>query len=320
MNLVSVIVPIYNVENYLARCINSLMQQTYSNIEILLINDGSKDNCELICQEFLQKDNRIRYYKKENGGLSSARNYGIDRAKGDYLVFVDSDDYVSRKMIKVLLETALSNDADMVECEFLEFFENEIINDSNVDNALNNKSYSSYEAISSLICNTGITPIAWNKIYKKEIFNKLRYKVGIYHEDEEIIVKLLNRCKKICKIDNQLYFYMKRNGSITNSKFNKRHLDIIKIMDERIQILKSLNCNKHLISLTTVRFSNICNELYVKMLLSDVPLENEKSNLINLRNKIIKDVLKSDAPLSKKLKALQYYLFPKITYKLKYLN
>lgn len=320
MNLVSVIVPIYNVENYLARCINSLLQQTYSNIEILLINDGSEDNCELICQEFLARDNRIRYYKKENGGLSSARNFGIDRANGEYLVFVDSDDYVSKEMIKVLLDTSLSNNADMVECAFLEFYENETVNDSNVDNALNNKSYAPYEAINSLICNTGITPIAWNKIYKKEIFDELRYKVGIYHEDEEIIVKLLSTCKKICKINNPLYFYMKREGSITNSKFNKKHLDIIKIMDERIKILKRLNCNKHLISLTIVRFSNICNELYAKMLVSNAHLENEKENLIILRKKLITYVLKSNAPLLKKLKALQYYLFPKITYRLKYLN
>lgn len=320
MNLVSVIVPIYNVEKYLARCINSLIQQTYSNIEILLINDGSKDNCELICQEFLKKDKRIRYYKKENGGLSSARNYGIDRANGDYLVFIDSDDCVSRDMINVLLETALSNDVDIVECEFLEFFENDTINDSNVDSARNSKLYSSYEAISSLICNTGITPIAWNKIYKRQMFNQLRYKEGIYHEDEELIVKLLSRANNICKIDVPLYFYMIRNGSITNSKFNKKHLDIIEIMEDRIQILKKLNCSDFIVDLTTVRFSNICNELYAKMTMANVHLESERKNLNILRRKLIKNVLKSKAPLLKKLKALQYYIFPKITYKLKYMN
>ena len=320
MEKVSVIVPIYNVEKYLEKCINSIISQTYSNIEIILVNDGSTDSSELICKKYENTDKRIRYYKKENGGLSSARNYGIDRAKGDYLVFVDSDDYISKEMINILLNVAISNNADIVECDFLEFFENSKIEDSNIDRTIDNKCYSSYEAISSLICNTGITPIAWNKIYKRQMFNQLRYKEGIYHEDEELIVKLLSRANNICKIDVPLYFYMIRNGSITNSKFNKKHLDIIEIMEDRIQTLKKLNCSDFIVDLTTVRFSNICNELYAKMTMANVHLESERKNLNILRRKLIKNVLKSKAPLLKKLKALQYYIFPKITYKLKYMN
>lgn len=320
MEKVSVIVPIYNVEKYLEKCIDSIISQTYSNIEIILINDGSTDNSELICKKYENTDRRIRYYKKENGGLSSARNFGIDRANGDYLVFVDSDDYVSKEMISILLNVAILNNADIVECNFLEFSENNKIKESNIDNIVDSKCYSSYEAINSLVCNTGITPIAWNKIYKRQIFSQLRYKEGIYHEDEELIVKLLSSANNICKIDVPLYFYMIRNGSITNSKFNKKHLDIIKIMEDRIQTLKELNCNDFIVDLTIVRFSNICNELYVKMTMSNVHLESERKSLSILRRKLIKNVLKSKAPLLKKLKALQYYIFPKITYRLKYLN
>lgn len=320
MCLVSIVVPIYNVEKYLEKCIDSILMQSYSNIEVLLINDGSKDNSEYICKKYAQLDKRIQYFKKENGGLSSARNYGIDHASGDYLIFVDSDDYISKEMVKCLLETALSQDADIVECNYIEFNEDEILFDDNYSNQVDVKVFQPVEAIESLIRNIAITPNAWNKIYSKKLFDQLRYKVGIYHEDEEIIVKLLSISSKVCKIDVPLYYYLKRSGSIMNSQLNKKHLDIIDIMNDRIESLHNLNINSRIIDLSIIRYSNICNELYARMCLSNTSFELEKKELDILRNRIIRYVLNSDTPLIKRLKAVQYYLFPKLTYKLKYIK
>lgn len=312
MGKVSIIVPIYNVEKYLKKCIDSIVSQTYSNIEIILINDGSSDNSESICKEYESIDQRIRYYKKQNGGLSSARNYGIENATGDYLLFIDSDDYIDNSMVETLLVSAEKYNADMVECNYYEVINEEF----HVFKPKKNKVYSSKEAIASLIYNTGITPTAWNKLYSKKLFSKLRYTEGLYHEDEEIIVKLLSKAEKVVEIGNPLYFYIKREGSIINSKFNFKHLDAIKIMEERIELLKKINMDISIISLAQARLSNIYNEMYAKVSFSnDEDLKEKKNELAKKRKNQIKLVIKSPLRFNKKIRAMIFYLFPKFTTK-----
>ena len=312
MEKVSVIVPIYNVEKYLEKCIDSIISQTYSNIEIILINDGSTDNSESICKKYENTDRRIRYYKKENGGLSSARNYGIERAEGDYFLFIDSDDYIDNSMVKTLLTYAIKHNADIVECNYYEVINEEF----HVFKQMKNKVYSSKEAIASLICNTGITPTAWNKLYSKKLFCKLRYAEGIYHEDEEIIIKLLSNSKKVVEIGKPLYFYIKREGSIINSKFNIKHLDAIKIMEDRIELLKKIKIDPSTINLAQARLSNIYNEMYAKLSASnDKYLKEKKYELMKKRKNQIKLVIKSPITLNKKIRAMIFYLFPKFTTK-----
>lgn len=311
--LVSIIVPIYNVEIYLKRCIQSLVNQSYSHIEIILVNDGSTDRCEDICLAYKQLDNRIKYVKKKNGGLSSARNKGIDSSKGDYLVFVDSDDYIDEKMIEKLLYFALKEDADIVECSYYE-----VLNNAEKKIVSSKKIFTKEEAIESLIENTAITPIAWNKIYTRRLFNQIRYKENIYHEDEEIIIKLLSASNRIVKISDCLYFYVIRSGSIINSKLNVAHFDIIPIMKNRITFLQKINCSEKLINLSKARLSNIYNELYARIYLSNNNgFDEQLKSIKKERSEQIKDVLKSNINYKRKIKCLMFYLFPTISYKIK---
>ena len=308
MEKVSVIVPIYNVEKYLKKCIESIINQSYQNIEILLINDGSTDNCENICKTYQLSDKRIKYYKKENGGLSSARNMGIDHATGTYLMFVDSDDFIDSMMVEKLINLAKKYDASIVECNYFEILENQ----KTIFKPMQDKIYSSNEAIVALIKNCGITPTAWNKLYATKLFKDIRYKEGIYHEDEEIIVKLLSNCSKIVETRYPLYFYVKRNGSIINSNFNLKHLDIITIMQKRISFLKDLNINSSILGIAQCRLSNIYNEMYGKIILSqNDELDDWKQRLVIYRKQQIKIVLCSSANIFYKLKSTLFYLFPK---------
>ncbi|OUQ80715.1 hypothetical protein B5E48_04865 [Massilimicrobiota sp. An105] len=313
--LVSIVVPIYNVEKYLERCLNSLINQTYKNIEILLINDGSTDESESICLKYIKKDSRIKYYKKENGGLSSARNKGIAVSMGKYISFIDSDDYVRNDMIETLLYYMVKNDADIVECNYYEVRINGKITEKKKNYEI--KSYNSGEAIKSLIDNESITPTAWNKLYNRQLFNKIKYTENIFHEDEDIIIKLLIESKKIVSIPDCLYFYITRNGSIINSPLKLNHFDIIKIMQDRIQLLKNEGVASELIDKTNARLSNIYNELYARILLSlDGKFDKKLEYIKNKRHKQIKMVLLSSIKLNRKIRCLIFYLMPKISYKI----
>lgn len=310
MDKVSIIVPIYNVEKYLERCIKSILSQTYTNIEVLLVNDGSKDQSEAICTKYESIDSRINYYKKVNGGLSSARNYGIERATGNYYLFIDSDDYIDKTMVETLIKAARQYNADIVECNYYEVINGKV----HIFKHSKNKVYSSKEAISSLIYNDGITPTAWNKLYSNRVFSTLRYSEGIYHEDEEIIIKLLSKANKIVEIGQPLYFYIKRDGSIINSKFNIKHLDIIKIMEDRINFLMKMEFDLDIVELAESRLSNIYNEMYGKLCASDdTTFVNKKSELNNKRKMQIKKVMSSTISKKKKVKSLFFYLFPRLT-------
>ena len=218
-DLISVIVPIYNVEKYLDKCVESIVNQAYSNLEIILVNDGSPDSCLEKCEEWKKKDKRIIVLNKENGGLSSARNAGIDICKGDYIVFVDSDDYIHTKMIEKLYNNLKKYDSDVSICNY--FIDNEKSIYPYIgkfeDFAINGNEkydylYNRYQVM---------TIIAWNKMYKREIFETLRYPDGKIHEDEYIIFDVLEKAKKISYVSEPLYYYLQRQGSIT-SKFNMK--------------------------------------------------------------------------------------------------
>lgn len=242
-DLISVIVPIYNVEKYLDKCIESIVKQSYTNLEIILINDGSTDNCLKKCEEWNKKDERIIVINKENGGLSSARNAGLDVCKGNYIVFVDSDDYINPEMIKELYNSLVKYGSDILICNYYINDEKNIypnkIKFKNFTISGNDKYkylYNKYQVM---------TIIAWNKIYKREIFENLRYPNGKIHEDEYIIFDLLERAKKISYINEPLYYYLQRYGSITN-KFNIKRFNVIDALDMRIEKFRE-NKNYNLI-------------------------------------------------------------------------
>lgn len=179
---VSVVVPIYNVENYLEECIESILNQTYSNIEVILIDDGSTDGSGALCDEYKKKDKRIYVLHKKNGGLSDARNMGIDNAKGEYITFVDSDDIIARDMIEYLLCLLNTYKADMAVCQCDYVDENSKLI-KNISNVKKTCVSGIEECLKTLLVDSGLNTVAWGKIYKTDYFKNVRYPIGKYHED-----------------------------------------------------------------------------------------------------------------------------------------
>lgn len=263
-DLISIIVPIYNIQNYIQKCIDSILIQTYKNLEIILVNDGSTDHSLKIITDYIQKDNRIILVDKNNGGLSSARNAGIKKSQGSYIVFVDGDDYLHEDYIKNLYDAIIKTHADMSVCgaeivdtqgektnilatgnKYVEFipFQKEIIAPHEVERRyyIDNNSF--------------FYVVAWNKMYKREIFNDLCYDENKIYEDEFLFQKLLRKCNTISFIPDKLYYYVQRNSGITSKKNVRFQFQLItEIFERRMACyekeqeseLKKLCCIKYL--------------------------------------------------------------------------
>jgi glycosyltransferase involved in cell wall biosynthesis len=214
-NKVSIIVPIYNVEKYLCKCLDSILNQTYKKLEIILVDDGSPDNCGKICDEYAKKDSRIKVVHKENGGLSSARNAGLEIATGDIIAFIDSDDWVYNKMIEKTVNVMLEENADIVCFEFTSQIEDTNINNYECNNI--SKILNSEEAI-RLLLEGEIKDYVWNKIFKKEVFENLLFPIGRNYEDMATTYLTFLKASKIVLIQDKLYFYYIRANSIVNVK------------------------------------------------------------------------------------------------------
>lgn len=211
--LISVIVPIYKVEPYLRRCVDSIVNQTYTNLEIILVDDGSPDGCPAICDEYAAKDSRIVVIHKENGGLSDARNAGLDICKGEYISFVDSDDWVADCFIEELLKSVQETNAEIGICSYVQTSSSYTakLNVNNVDKII----LSSIEATQKLWSEKGTTFVtAWGKIYKNSLWKELKFPKDLIHEDEYTTYKLLYSAKETVFIDIPLYFYYQREDSI----------------------------------------------------------------------------------------------------------
>lgn len=231
--LISIIVPVYKVEKYIRHCVESVLNQTYKNIECILVDDGSPDNCPRICDEFAEKDNRIKVIHKQNGGLSSARNMGIDNAKGKYIVFVDSDDYIHPQMIEILFEKLIHENADISICNIEYVFENSSIQKEYIS-PIKNEVIGRKELLEKLLQkNASFYVVMCNKLYKKELWNNLRFPVGEIHEDEALIHDIFLKCDRAVSVDKKLYFYFQRIGSIMHTEKSDRDLIVYLMLSER---------------------------------------------------------------------------------------
>src|SRR5699024_5270696 len=213
---ISVVVPIYNVDRWLPRCLTSIIGQSFTEFELLLVNDGSTDDSLEICQSFSKKDERIKIINKENGGLSDARNAGIDIAQGRYRVFVDSDDYLERNYLFNLYHNIIKTNADIAMCEYKEVTEKgKLIKKVYLNETSSAQVVSGRQIIKNIYRDKGtINIVAWNKIYKTSLFTDLRYPVGKFFEDEYMIIPIMYKTKKVCLVRNILYNYVQRSGSI----------------------------------------------------------------------------------------------------------
>ena len=235
MEKVSVIVPIYKVEAYLDKCIQSILAQTYEKLEIILVNDGSPDNCPAICDAWGSKDSRIKVVHKENGGLSDARNAGLAEATGEYTVFVDSDDLISCRYVESLLNAARENGTPIAACDVQVFIDGE---EPMEPEAGLMSCKTAQQALEELTSGEGIRAVAWNKIYHTELLKGELFPVGRHHEDEFFTYRLLHKAGSIAWVDVPLYFYRQRSGSIMH-EFSIKRLDALDAYLQRIELFRT---------------------------------------------------------------------------------
>lgn len=240
---ISIIIPIFKVEEYLKDCIDSVIQQTYTNLEIILVNDGSPDNCGAICDAYAKQDARITVIHKENGGLSDARNAGLDICTGDYIAFVDSDDVIHPRFIEVLYTNLLEASADISFCDFEKFTETKNIQFSKIHQS-EKINLNGLQMIDHLY-DTNWMPknvVVWNKLYIREIFSNLRFPKGLVHEDGFVFLDIYKCNPPIIYSNLRLYYYRNNSESIMSKKFSEINVQsVLKVIDKIIQFAKFTN-------------------------------------------------------------------------------
>jgi len=235
MKKVSIVVPVYNVEKYLITCVESLIGQSYNNIEIILVDDGSTDNCPAICDEYARRDSRVKVIHKENGGLSDARNVGLSVISGELLFFVDSDDYINRYCLEIMVDEMENANSDIIECRSNNFTDGNdpsweckpLVNERKV--------LTKDEWLTETRLGKFISCAVWNKLYKSELYKDISFPVGRAYEDEATTYKIINKVEKICRIDGELYLYRLRENSImTGTMTLKKIADRMQAFIERV--------------------------------------------------------------------------------------
>ena len=236
----SIIVPVYNVEKYLKRCLESILENTFGDYELIIINDGSKDNSEQVIldikEKYNDKQDKIIYIKKENSGVSDTRNLGIEKAAGDYITFIDSDDYIQKDMLEQLMKKLNEADYDVVACDVRLVYENsdrvDIVSSGYAKDLLDKEAIKETMLIQY--------PVMWNKIYKSELIKKLKFTCGVWYEDMEYLLKLYPHINSIGVVKMPLYYYLQRENSITYT-YNDNLYDIINNMESVINYYRENN-------------------------------------------------------------------------------
>ena len=284
--LISIVVPVYNVEKYLPYCINSIINQKYKNLEIILVDDGSTDDSGKICDEYLKKDDRIKVIHKKNGGLADARNIGIKYAKGEYIGFIDSDDCIHPDFYDCLYELLITNSADISECQFMridtEYIHKvkEILDDENLKIHYKISVDNNIESLKKLY-GARLKPyinkvVVWNKLYKKSLFDNITFPVGKLHEDEFTTYKVLYKSNKIVSTSKILHGYMQTKNSIMRKEISpKRVDDNLKAYEEAAVFFREKN-NKELECKVLRRYLENCVELSGKIFKEQSDNKEEK--------------------------------------------
>lgn len=310
-SLVSIIIPIYNVELYLRDCIESVIRQTYKNLEIILINDGSPDNSGSICEEYAKRDARIKVVHKNNGGLSDARNVGLDIAHGAYISFIDSDDVINEDFIHILLSMLLQSEASISMCDYAEFSTNTPKIDSISKNVF--ELYTGEYMLNNLYNKSWIprNVIACNKLYKRSVWDGLRYSVGVLHEDEYIIHELYDKVQSVIYCPATLYYYRQRESSITKEISPKRIQDILAIFDLRAIFFRERGYNNLIVQNARAKLLNIA--------LLAINYNNKSTRQLLVEN--LSAILKQkNVPLKIKCSCVILSIFPKMFWRIKNLR
>ena len=284
---ISVIIPMYKVEKYLKKCIESVLKQTYTNLEIILVDDGSPDNCGEICEEYKKKDSRIKVIHKENGGLSDARNKGIDVATGKYVTFIDSDDFIEKNYVEFLYNLIRKYNADISIGSHKIIYNNIIIDKSTYKEFSEN----SEKILEKILYDDGVDLSAWGKLYKIKLFDGIRFPKGRLYEDSATTYKLIHLANVIAVSSRPIYNYVMRNNSISQGDFNLKKMELITSTNEMTDFIKKeypnleMACNRRMMwaylrTLSQLAKSKKRNKEVEKQLLYYI-----KKN----RNKVLKD-------------------------------
>jgi len=305
MPKISIIIPVYNVEKYLKRCIDSVLRQTLSDIEIILVDDGSTDSSGEMCDNFAKEDTRIKVIHKKNGGLSSARNEGLKYATADLVGFIDSDDWITTDMYEYLYNLQQKNDADIVSCNYILAYDYQTkIKKQKIkefvfrrDEALKNyMKMGVFERINDYS--------AWKKVYKKKLFSDVEFPIGMLFEDIVTNFRLIQKCSKYVYSTKVCYFYFQNSVSITRNQYSKKHNDLFKILtqirnyayneDVHIhELIDALEIKSYFSLLTkSVRFGNSeeISDLYVKETLL-IPFKNNYKQFMNEKFSLLFKIL-----------------------------
>ena len=285
---ISIIVPIFRVENYLERCINSILNQSFKNFELILVDDGSPDRCGEICDEYGKKDNRIKVIHKKNGGLSDARNAGLEIASGVYVGFIDSDDFIHKDMYKILYEGLIKTNSDIAQCKF-KYFSNidEIKENNNIIEKI--ETYNNIEAINGIMDNKELNTNVWNKLYKRDLFKEIVFPKGKIHEDEFVTYKLFYKSKRICSVNKELYYYFNNSNGIMQNLNIDSKFHWVEAIEERNKFLLDNKEVQLFNKSNNILFFNLLNLRYSIKKSNNLSGKSEKYKIVN--NKI-KNALK----------------------------
>lgn len=294
--LISVIIPMYKVENYLICCLESVINQTYKNLEIILVDDGSPDLCGKIADDYAKKDKRIKVIHKENGGLSDARNVAIDIASGKYILFIDSDDFIPNYAINEMYKSLIDNRADICEGDMsITYNHSDNLTLSEYECTVYNK----IDALENLMYLNNFKNSAWCKLYKREVIGDIRFPKGKNYEDLATTYKFFSNANKVVKINLRVYFYYQNRNGIMRSKYKSNRLIAIDFAKEELDFCKKkFNC---IVPAAKYRLAYECIKV-----LNDMPFFcNDSKEVIKTLKKYRNDVLNDDK-LSLKKKSVFY--------------
>lgn len=322
-SLISIILPVYNSEKFLEKCIESILKQTYQNFELIIINDGSTDNSKTICEKFATAHKNVKFFNKKNSGVSAARNYGLSKAKGDYICFIDSDDYIEKNYLEILLKTIIENNADIVECNYKRVDE--------IGNIIGKRDFrtftcaDNYEIVKGFAENIHFGNALWNKIYSKKVLKGLKFKELKTSEDYEYLANVYLKCNKKINISNYLYNYVNNSNSACNTYSVKQNLEVIYAREMVYDLYKKLNYT-HLCSLISSKIIFYIFTFYRQTKKSNKEEKKYiRKELKRLYKKYYKNALKlqyrtNGSKITNKQKILEYIefysflLFPPLTY------
>ncbi|HHW37926.1 MAG TPA: glycosyltransferase [Bacillales bacterium] len=231
---ISIIVPVYKVEPYIHKCVDSILGQTFTDFEVILVDDGSPDNCGEICDEYAQKDSRVKVIHKENGGLSDARNAGIDRARGDYIGFVDSDDWIEPDMYELLYGMCIENNCEIACCTSIIHFKNKTVVNGTHSLTVHDRNH----AMRTMLEGELFDEVVWTKLFKRSLLKDIRFTVGIVYEDTAFTYKVIHESNQVCCIGAPKYNYLKRDDSVMDNAVKNIRIDAVFIYDEMYKFIE----------------------------------------------------------------------------------